>query len=150
MFDGVRWFSWTHKDGVGARNVNVKQESQGASSYNPDYVLSIFCAPDKSIWAGTLGGGVSRYDGAAWSSLTTADGLAGNIVYAILRDNKGVFWFGTDNGLSRYDGSSWKTFGLHAGLLDQNVYALALTPSGDIWAGTGKGVIRVGFDQSKR
>lgn len=153
MFDGVRWFSWTHKDGVGApnaSNVDVKQESQGASSYNPDYVLSVFPAPDKSIWVGTLGGGVSRYDGAVWSSLTTADGLAGNIVYAILRDSKGVFWFGTDNGLSRYDGMLWKTFSLHAGLLDKNVYALALAPNGDIWAGTGKGVVRIGFDQSKR
>jgi ligand-binding sensor domain-containing protein len=150
MFDGKDWKSWTHQNGLGAANINAKPNNADSMSYNPDYVLTIFCAPDQSVWAGTLGGGVSRYDGKGWTNLNSGNGLAGNIVYAIARDAKGVFWFGTDNGVSRYDGKTWKNIGVHQGLPDKNVYALALAPNGDIWAGTGKGVTRIGMEQAKR
>jgi sugar lactone lactonase YvrE len=167
MYDGKRWQSWNHKDGLGAPNVKNLPASPntglgtrqrhdlttlmaGAESYNPNYVFSILAAPDKSIWAGTWGGGVGRFDGKTWINLTTKDGLAGNIVYAIARDADGVFWFGTDNGVSRYDGKSWKTFGPAEGLFDKNVYAVAVAPNGDIWAGTKKGVVRIGVEPPTR
>lgn len=160
MYDGKRWRSWTHKDGLGAENVNNLQASantglgtrsrhdlttqvEGLASYNPNYVFSIHAAPDNVIWAGTWGGGVSRYDGKRWTNLTTEDGLAGNIVYAMVQDDKGVFWFGTDKGLSRYDGKTWKNLGKADGLFDTHVYAVAVAPNGDIWAGTKRGVVRV-------
>lgn len=160
MFDGKRWRSWTHKDGLGADNSANLQASantglgtrsrhdlttqvEGLASYNPNYVFSIHAAPDGMIWAGTWGGGISRYDGKRWTNLTTQDGLAGNIVYAIAQDDKGVFWFGTDKGLSRYDGKSWKSLGKSDGLFDSHVYTVAVAPNGDIWAGTKRGVVRV-------
>ena len=167
MFDGKKWQSWNHKDGLGGENVaalpaspntglgtrsrhDLTTEVAGMDSYNPNYVFSILAAPDKSIWAGTWGGGVSRWDGKKWSNLTSKDGLAGNIVYAIARDAKGVFWFGTDKGVSRYDGKSWRSFGRKEGLLDDNVYALAAAPNGDVWAATKRGVVRIGIDQTAR
>lgn len=167
MYDGKTWRQWNHKDGLGAANVNdlpaspntglgtrqrhdLTTEVAGMSSYNPNYVFSILAAPDKSVWAGTWGGGVGRWDGKAWRNLTTKDGLAGNIVYAIARDANGVFWFGTDNGVSRYDGKSWRNFGVHDGLLDRNVYALAVAPNGDVWAATKKGVARIGVESPAR
>lgn len=160
MFDGKRWRSWTHKDGLGADNSANLQASantglgtrsrhdlttqvEGLASYNPNYVFSIHAAPDGVIWAGTWGGGVSRYDGKRWTNLTTQDGLAGNIVYSIAQDEKGVFWFGTDKGLSRFDGKSWKNLGKSDGLFDSHVYTVAVAPNGDIWAGTKRGVVRV-------
>ena len=167
MYDGKRWQQWNHKDGLGAANVaalptspntglgtrsrhDLTTQVAGMESYNPNYVFSILAAPDKSIWAGTWGGGVGRWDGKSWSNLSTKDGLAGNIVYAIARDAKGVFWFGTDNGVSRYDGKSWKTFGRQEGLLDDHVYAVAVAPNGDVWAGTKKGVVRIGIESATR
>ena len=160
MYDGKRWKSWTHKDGLGGENPEKLQASantglgtrsrhdlttqvDGLPSYNPNYVFSIHAAPDGSIWAGTWGGGVSRYDGKKWTSLTSHDGLAGNIVYSMVQDDAGVFWFGTDKGVSRYDGKTWTTLGPKEGLFDRNVYALAVAPNGDIWAGTKRGVVRI-------
>jgi len=167
MYDGKAWKSWTHKDGLGAPNDaglpasantglgtrarhDLTTQVAGMNSYNPNYVFSILATPDKSIWAGTWGGGVGRFDGKRWTNLTTKDGLAGNIVYAIARSPDGALWFGTDNGLSRYDGKSWKTVGRAQGLLDANVYAVAVTPNGDVWAGTRKGVTRIGVEQVAR
>jgi ligand-binding sensor domain-containing protein len=160
MFDGKRWKSWTHKDGLGAENPEGLPQSpntglgtrsrhdlvtdvQGMGSYNPNYVFSILVARDGSIWAGTWGGGVSRWDGKNWSSLSSKNGLAGNIVYSIVQDDNGVFWFGTDKGVSRFDGKNWRTIGTKDGLLDEHVYALALTPDANVWAGTKRGVVRI-------
>lgn len=166
MYDGKRWRQWRHKDGIGAAQagahgnphavqgsrsrIDPTTQTSGKNSYNPDYVFSILATPDKSVWAGTWGAGVSRYDGRTWRNLTTKDGLAGNIVYSIARDAKGVLWFGTDNGVSRYDGKSWKNFGRKEGLPDSHVYALAVTPNGDVWAGTKKGAARIGVELQKR
>jgi ligand-binding sensor domain-containing protein len=160
MFDGKRWQSWTHKDGLGAENTESLPASPntglgtrsrhdlavkvtGLESYNPNYVFSVLVAKDNSIWAGTWGGGVSRWDGRRWSSLSTSDGLAGNIVYSIAQDDSGVFWFGTNKGVSRFDGKNWKTLSAKDGLFDEHVYALAMTPGGSLWAGTRHGVVRI-------
>lgn len=160
MFDGKRWKSWTHKDGLGSDNPEALPASpntglgtrsrhdlttqvDGLPSYNPNYVFSILVAADGAVWAGTWGGGVSRWDGKKWSSFSSKDGLSGNIVYSIAQDEKGAFWFGTDKGVSRYDGKTWKTLGVQEGLLDKHVYALAVTPGGDVWAATKRGVVRI-------
>ena len=160
MYDGQRWRSWTHADGLGAenyenlapsRNTGLGTRSrhdlslmrQGRETYNPNYVFAIWVDPQDNVWAGTWGGGVSRYDGRQWTSLSRRDGLAGNVVYSILQDADGVFWFGTDKGVSRYDGQDWQTFDRSTGLLDNHVYALAVSPDGDVWAGTKGGVNRL-------
>lgn len=164
MYDGQNWQSWTHSEGLGGANVEGLAASPNTglgtrsrhdlaiqmgskTSYNPSYVFAVLAAPGNTIWAGTWGGGASRFDGKSWVNYTTKDGLAGNIVYAIARDVKGVLWFGTNNGVSRYDGKTWRSFGRLSGLLDANVYALAVAPNGDIWAGTRRGVTRIGLGQ---
>lgn len=161
VYDGKTWRAWTHRDGLGADNAeklppsantglgtrtrhDLTVTAAASPTYNPSYVFSILAAADGSIWAGTWGGGASRWDGKRWSNLTTREGLAGNIVYAIAQQKDGVLWFGTDRGLSRYDGRSWQTIGRAEGLLEDHVYAIAIAPDGDVWAGTRRGVARVG------
>lgn len=161
MFDGKRWQSWTHKDGLGGPNtaqlpassntgLGTRQRhdlttlEHGLPTYNPSYVFATLVAKDGAVWAGTWGGGVSRFDGKKWTNYTTREGMSGNIVYAIAQDADGAFWFGTDNGVTRYDGKSWQRFTRAEGLLDSHVYALAVAPGGDVWVGTKRGVARIG------
>lgn len=162
MFDGERWSEWSHENGLGAPNLDNLPLSNntglgtrtrhdlsvlvdGKPSYNPNYVFCIHVGKDGSVWAGTWGGGASRFDGERWSNLTAADGLAGNIVFAIIEDARGNLWFGTDQGLSRYDGKDWQTFRRAEGMTGEAVYALAATASGEVWAGTRGGVVRIGY-----
>jgi len=162
MFDGKEWRHWTHADGMGAPNSEDLPNSpntglgtrsrhdlsvlvQGAESYNPNYVFAVHVAPDDTVWAGTWGAGVARYDGKGWTNFGAKDGLAGNIVYSIAQDQDGTFWFGTNHGLSRYDGHSWHNYGQADGILEDHVYAIAVAPNGDIWAGTKRGVVRIGY-----
>ena len=162
MYDGKTWRSWNHENGIGAPNTNNLPVStntglgtrmrhdlsmlsgDGKYTYNPNYVFCILVADDQSVWAGTWGAGVSRYDGTRWHNYTTSDGLAGNIVYSVAQEPNGVLWFGTNGGVSRYDGKTWHNYTKETGLLENHVYALAVAPSGDIWAGSRRGVVRIG------
>ncbi len=162
MYDGKTWKSWTHKDGLGAPNDSKLPVSPntglgtrarhdlgvmtaaGSPTYNPNYVFGMHIGPDDVVWAGTWGGGVSRFDGKKWTNITSRDGLAGDLVYSIVRGNDGALWFGTNKGVSRFDGKVWRTYGKKDGLLSETVYALAVSPKGDIWVGTKGGVSRIG------
>jgi ligand-binding sensor domain-containing protein len=161
MFDGTQWREWNHQDGIGAPNSEALPPSTntglgtrsrhdlstmklGAKTYNPNYVFSILVDDQDQVWAGTWGGGVSRFDGERWQNFSTSDGLAGNIVYSIARDAEGDYWFGTDEGLSRYDGKTWQTFTTSDGLAGNSVYAIQPTPAGEIWVATQGAVSRFG------
>jgi ligand-binding sensor domain-containing protein len=161
MFDGKTWKSWTHKDGLGAPNPgdlpasantglgtrsrhDLSVSLEGPATYNPNYVFSLIAAPDGTIFAGTWGGGVGRFDGKKWTNLTAKDGLAGNIVFSAMRAADGAYWFGTNKGVSRWDGKAFRNFTTKEGLLDNNAYALAQAPNGDVWVGTKRGVARIG------
>jgi ligand-binding sensor domain-containing protein len=151
-FDGKRWKSWTHKDGIGADPGKVKpleaealeygpkhhQESGKPLEYNPNYVVSSAVDHQNHIWVGTLGGGLSRYDGKGWQTFTTQEGLAGNVVQALAVDSKGILWIGSDKGISRYDGKSFKSFTEKDGI--GSTYAIAIDRHGHKWFGTFGGI----------
>ena len=164
-FDGESWTSWSHKDGLGgdnpdalpfSRNTGLGTRSRhdlgvlnnGQATYNPGYIFSILADHEDSIWAGTWGGGVTRYRDGSWTNFMEQDGLAGNIVYAIAQGPDGSYWFGTNKGLSRFDGSSWNNWNIHHGLPSNNVYAIAIEANGDVWLGTLGGVVRLGLKAS--
>ena len=47
-------------------------------------------------------------------TLSVADGLGSNNVYAVVQDSVGYMWFGTDNGLDRYDGKTIRHYTHHS------------------------------------
>ncbi|PTM15173.1 MAG: hypothetical protein DA408_00710 [Bacteroidetes bacterium] len=62
------------------------------------------------VWAGTQGGGLSRFDGERFRTFSDGDGLPGNYVQALWEDAPGNLWIGTDQGVARYDGQTFETF----------------------------------------
>ncbi|MBI3229549.1 MAG: regulator, partial [Burkholderiales bacterium] len=161
MFDGQQWQAWTHKEGLGAANVSnlpislntglgtrsrhdLNVAGDGQSTYNPSYVFCIHVDGKDTVWAGTWGGGVSYYDGKAWRSYTSKDGLAGDVVYSIAEGADGSLWFGTDRGVSRFDGKQWYSYGRQQGLLSDHVYAIVALPGNEVWVGSRGGVTRLG------
>ena len=90
---------------------------------------------------GTYGGGVSRFDGLAFTNFTTKDGLPSDVVYAITEDANGDLWFGTDEGVVRFDGAQF--YPVEEGVEDRAVYAVMTDSQGRLWFGTGgNGLIR--------
>ncbi len=136
-YDGVSWKTFTTTDGLADNSVYAIVEDRSGQ-----------------LWFGTggergadgerqdLGRGASRFDGVSWRTFTTADGLAGNSVYAIIEDSSGNLWFGTYDGASRYDGEGWSTFTTAEGLADNRVDAICQDRSGNLWFGTRSGISR--------
>jgi ligand-binding sensor domain-containing protein len=127
-------------------------------------VSSIAQDKDGNIWFGTLyskpmatllpgvtyppdyneqpEGGIYRYDGKSWQKFTTKDGLVNNSVRAMVEDNQGNLWFGTEQGVSRYDGTNWKTFTQTEGVANNAIQFIFKDTTGDLWFSTDGGLSR--------
>ena len=96
------------------------------------------------IWFGTLGGGVSRFDGSEFTHFSVEDGLAGNQVYKIIEDQLGNLWFGTRNeGVSVYDGKKFRTLNTKNGLKAGTIRDMIQDEKGRILLGTEGGGVHL-------
>jgi len=76
--------------------------------------------------------------------VTIAEGLPNSQVRAIVQDQRGFLWFGTQDGLARYDGTKMRVYrpvekdpsSLSAAFIN----ALTMDPSGSLWVATDTGV----------
>lgn len=165
-FSANKWENWNHAKGLGAPYAKVKdaiafkndpgkqsthhakqkQEMglQGVDvAYNPNYVVSLEVDRQGNVWAGTWGGGLSRFDGKRWVTYTTVEGLPGNHVFMLHADAAGKLWIGTNNGLSYFQpetGKFAKPLTTDDGLFANNVFAMGSSPKGDLWVGSFGGV----------
>ena len=74
---------------------------------------------------------------------STADGLAGDDVRAILQDSRGFLWVGTTTGLSRFDGQEFRSYGTADGLPHTTVNDLLQERNGTLWVATAAGLARL-------
>ncbi len=101
---------------------------------NDNYVYSIFCENDSSVWFGTSDG-VTHYDGNNWNKyLRISDNVEPEQWYkqigAIAFDSYGVGWFGFFAGVYRYSSGKFKFIDELelAGISD-----IAIDKSGRVW-----------------
>ena len=67
-----------------------------------ELVTALAAANDGSVWIGTEGGGLCRYDGEVFQVWQVPDDPACNVVHTIHEDVEGRIWCGTEGGLIRY------------------------------------------------
>jgi len=97
-----------------------------------------------SIWTGLDGHGAGRWLGYdQWESLTTANGLASNLVWNITRDVKGDLWIASESDLEHMRRGDGKIERVQAarGAPIQRVQALYATADGHIWTGSDNGQV---------
>lgn len=92
-----------------------------------------------TLWFGTRGGGLSRFDGKNFTTFSEEDGLLSNYTRCLLEDRNGRLWIGTDQGISLYDGHRFAGYSRRNGLDDYLVNALVQDSSGNVWIGTEQG-----------
>ncbi len=70
--------------------------------------------------------------------------LSQSTINAIIRDNTGFIWFGTEDGLNRYDGYKIKTykqtFGERGSISNSAIWTLFIDSQGKMWVGTFNGL----------
>jgi ligand-binding sensor domain-containing protein len=166
-FQGGQWTAWNHAQGLGAPYDKVKdaiafnndpskvsehhakqKQEMGLSNvsvaYNPNYIVSLAVDAQGIVWAGTWGGGLSRFDGKTWTVTTVAEGLPGNHVFMLHIDPQGVLWIGTNNGLARgKPGGGFEVMTTHDGLFNNTVFSMATARDGTRWVGSFGGVAKI-------
>jgi ligand-binding sensor domain-containing protein len=100
---------------------------------------------DGVVWCGTWGAGLARFDGHTWRNFTTKDGLPGNHIFMLYKDDKGQIWAGTSRGLARIndDGKSFSIMTTADGLYADNVFSMADAADGSVWIGSFGGVAHI-------
>lgn len=93
-----------------------------------------------TIWLGTQGGGISKFDGISFVNVTSQDGLVNDYIGVIKEDRKGNVWIGTDGGVSRFNGQEYSAFTADCCLQNDEVHDLIEDSKGRIWVGTEDGV----------
>jgi ligand-binding sensor domain-containing protein len=166
-YSNGQWQNWNHASGLGAPYEKVKdaidfktdparvsehharqKQEMGLSkvdvAYNPNYIVSLAVDAQGVVWAGTWGGGLSRFDGQTWTHYTVAEGLPGNHVFMLHIDPKGQLWVGTNNGLARMKpGGGFEVLTTRDGLFSNAVFSMATARDGTLWVGSFGGVARI-------
>ena len=103
-------------------------------------IRSIYQDTNGYLWIGTLGGGVSQFNGRTFTNFTTREGLSDNHVFTIVEDSVHNIWFGTQEGVTMYDGQRFHPLNVDQGLSNSVVRAILEDPAGNLWFGTEKGL----------
>ncbi len=126
-YDGESFTTYNEKDGLGNKE------------------LWCFLIDSKGVfWIGH-NEGLSRFNGVEFETIDIpkADIKETNVIYsenrivAIVEDEKGNIWLGTDGyGILKYDGTTFKRFTTDDGLVNNTISELLLDSKGDLWIGT--------------
>lgn len=107
-----------------------------------EYVTSIFEDSKGSLWFGTNGNGIARYDGKNLNYFTTKDGLPSDRVTGIIEDSNGIFWLQTGEGVTKYDGKNFKNFSVSNDNSSNVISKLLIDSKGVFWVGTWNGAYK--------
>ncbi len=103
-------------------------------------VYAVHRSRDGSVWAGTLGGGVSHLSGGRITTYTTANGLPSNSVSTIEEGGDGTMWFATPSGLTSLEHDRWRVYTSRDGLPPGRINCLLAGRADTIWIGTEVGL----------
>lgn len=96
--------------------------------------------------------GIAQKEEINFTALTTKDGLSSNTVNAIIKDQHGLMWFGTDDGLAKFDGINFTVYrqrtGDSASLPANEILSLHVDKAGRLWVGTSGGSLAQ-YDRQK-
>jgi ligand-binding sensor domain-containing protein len=133
-FDGVRFLLW---------------RSTGRDQPADPVTISLCAARDGSLWIGRASGAVSRMRAGHLENYSVADGVAPGTVAAILEDQDGTIWVGTQGGLCRFRGRHWERVGNEDGLPGKAVRELFLDRRGSLWVATDEGLAYLAIGNEK-
>lgn len=129
--------------GTAGKGVQIFEGERELPSNSPGPNVRQFAEDAKGvIWAATFTG-LARYENGNWTTLTTKDGLASDIVMSVHRDAADRIWIGTIGGLSVYENGRLHSFKESQGMTENPVYSMLEDAEHVFWLGTGQGILRI-------
>ncbi|MEQ9465729.1 MAG: diguanylate cyclase [Haliea sp.] len=109
---------------------------QNQTAFRSNDIRDIEVAADGSLWLATYGGGVLHFAGGEFTALTTADGLADDIVHDVYLAPDGAVWFATGFGVSRLQAGKLQSWNMADGLTDNRTFRIHADGTGGVWIAT--------------
>ncbi len=154
MVEDLRGNFWIGTDGGGLNRFDaaagaferIAPEANDGVAVDLDDILALYVDPNDTLWIATQGAGLHRWRAAdryagkpAFRVYTEEDGLPNNLIYGILRDDRGYLWLSTNKGLSRFHpgNESFTNYDTRRGLQSNefNFGAHYRSPDGELYFG---------------
>ncbi|HLP61197.1 MAG TPA: two-component regulator propeller domain-containing protein [Candidatus Deferrimicrobium sp.] len=173
---GVLWFG-TDGGGISCLNPNEPRNKYGKKLFFTRYthkytdpcslshnqVFTIYEDKNKTVWVGTRGGGLNRFDpaGKCFQHFENDPGvtnsLSDNSILSIIMDSTETLWIGTVNGLNQFDikNEKWTRYTKKNGLPNNVIYGILeenFLPGGraeNLWISTNMGLSRFNISTGK-
>jgi signal transduction histidine kinase/ligand-binding sensor domain-containing protein len=143
---GMKDEVWVARRNGGITRFDFRCDTLQATTYTrqnglaQNSVYSIYLAPDRTVWAGSLSAGLSRFRNGKWHTYAVQDGLPSNTISAITGNSTGEIFVGTPNGLGVLKNEHWVSYNAQQGLPPGAIESLLLDGDGTLWIGTTKGI----------
>jgi ligand-binding sensor domain-containing protein/two-component sensor histidine kinase len=141
--DGNLWIG-TNGAGVTGIRQNETQTFTSKDGLTSDTILALASGHSNSsdLWVGTPDG-LNVLRAGRWKSLTSADGLADDLVRSLLVASDGAVWIGSRRGATRWKDGGATIVTKAQGLGSDLVGPMLQDADGDIWIGTSGGLARL-------
>lgn len=130
---------------------NQISEIKKDTNIRNDYIMCLYEDQNGNVWCGTDGGGIFILkDHNFEKSITTDDGLVGNVIFKIDQIVEGQVWVATGNGLSIIKGDQIYNFNSSNGLGSDSVFQAINDGRGKIWFTSNRGIFSVREDEFEK
>lgn len=130
MFDGHRFRTYSHKDGL-----------------SNACVFAVAADRNNDVWAGTYGGGLFRFRDGRFTQFSKSEGLPADVVLSIVAARDGTLWVSTTDGISHMQDGHFRNYTTAEGLSNNDVFRVFQDRRGVIWAATPAGIDRLAGDR---
>src|SRR5277367_3681031 len=123
--------------GLGERTFryqNGRLETIVSAEQNPGNVISLAATRDQSTWFGTQDNGLFRLSQGHISRV--AQELKDSKINALLPEETGGLWIGSDDGIHLWEGGVLATLNLPSSLKQLQILTMARDSAANIWVGT--------------
>lgn len=95
---------------------------------------------DGSLWIGTAGEGLYRWQPSGGRRYGSADGFPDADILSLFEDREGHLWIGTaESGVFRFHDGRFRNFATPDGFPARSITSLVQDPGGDLWIGSNGG-----------
>lgn len=102
------------------------------------------------LWISLFTANIYAENSIIFENITKEDGLSQATVEAIIQDNKGYIWIGTNDGLNRYNGDEIIEFKSSVDkkntIISNYIICLAEDKNNNLWVGTDQGISRINLE----
>ena len=112
--EGTAWLPGVDGRGGGGRLIRIAHDTVRkfamADGLPTEELRSVVVDRDDVVWIGTYGAGIYRYKNGKFAAVTERNGLAENVVSAILVDSADNFWMSGNRGVHRVSRTELNAF----------------------------------------